>query len=231
MNKGINNINIFIYAFIRANKDAFNFLLENIEENFYISDFDHEINQSYYSVKNRYYALKNPNPIENYFYLTANFYQQLEKDKQYTCTSHAFTLMLLKEMNKKNLISELMYKKIMSLDINDLRLGLGVEIRKKETKMYSISFKKKKNITLSDLMWIKKFTQILNLPHSIKYTIHDGSILFILPVERNISLAKIKVLGNLLKDLLILANTTVQDITYSTQHYYNILKKCQIMTK
>ena len=59
----------------------------------------------------------------------------------------------------------------------------------------------------------------------------NGKILFILPVEHSLSIDQIKVLGSLLKDLLIIAKTTFYDVSYSTQHYYDIMKKCQILAK
>ena len=231
MNKAINNINVFMHAFLRANKDAFDFILQNLEENFYISDLDHELNQSYYSLNNRCMALRNPYPMENFFYLTANFYQHLEKEKKYSCISHAYTLMLLKEMHKRTLITELTYEKTMPLDLNDLRLSLGVESRNKQTKMYNISFKKKRNFTLDDLLWINEYAQLMKFPHPIKYTIQNGLVLLVLPVEYNLSLAKVKVLGNLFRDILELSKTITYDISYSTKHYYDIMKKCQILTK
>lgn len=231
MKKLFNDINIFIFAFHRACKESTNFILETSEDSFYISDLDCELNQSYYSLNNRCLALRNPYPMENFFYLTANFYQHLDKEKKYSCISHAYTLMLLKEMHKRDIITELVYERTMPLDLNDLRLSLGVESRNKKTKMYNISFKKRRNFTLNDLLWINEYAQLMNFPHQIKYTIQNDLVLLVLPVEYNLSLAKVKVLGNLLRDILELSKTITYDISYSTQHYYDIMKKCQILTK
>ena len=67
--------------------------------------------------------------------------------------------------------------------------------------MYNISFKKRRNFTLNDLLWINEYAQLMNFPHQIKYTIQNDLVLLVLPVEYNLSLAKAKVLGNLLRDI------------------------------
>lgn len=71
----------------------------------------------------------------------------------------------------------------------------------------------------------------MKFSHSIKYTIQNDLVLLVLPVEYNLSLAKVKVLGNLFRDILELSKTITYDISCSTQHYYDIMKKCQILTK
>ncbi len=226
-----NNLNIIIFALQRSIQDIYSFPSQELFNSFYIEKDTNKIDQAYYSLPNRLMALKNPNHLENFLLASANFYQTLEENTSYWCLSHAYTVYILKQLEKGGLICDLNIKSSSALDLNQLRFGYGVEERAKDTKMYYISFTKVRNILLKDLKWIMNLKQKLSLSSDpLSYKINKDKIEFITP-RKKISLEQIKTVLILIKDLQNMLGSLVEDITHTTVHYYKLMKKCQIMMK
>ena len=188
------------------------------------------LDQNPYSLSNRFLACKNSCALENFFVALTNFYQTLP-ETNFACTTHAYTLFLLKKLAKENKISHLEYHFRSRLNISAQLENFGQFKHLKDVQMYYITFKKEKSLNSKDKKWIIYFIENMHFNHiKIEENI-DGTLILKIPMNFKINKTRLKMYYHLCKNILEEIKNYSSDIYETSIHYYKILKKCQIMMK
>ena len=235
MKKIIENIGMLQIASLNASKKALAYLQDELKNQFDLTEDKNGliyIDQNCCSLCNVIYALSSTNSLANYALATLNFFQTLEANKTYICISQAYTLYLLKVLEKHQIISLNDYFKTESYSLNFQRKNFGLEDRKKNNNMYHINFTKIRDVTNKDIIWIKIVLKSLNLEiNDITFDDKNKKVKIIIKNDFKITIENTKKLLIILKSFLSELKDTSYDTYETSVHYYQLLKKCQIMMK